>query len=1302
MFIPHENEKRKDDIIRKYLLGRLKLIFSKANRFTPATWNSRYEVDIAHMFTDLDILNENKDNKVEKPTIQEVLGIIKSTPACRVVIDGEGGIGKSTLLRFLAYNWANDLDETFKGKLLFLVKVRDINKCVVNEMLKVVNVDEFESLTNLKPGYDLIKQFIVKHAHEIILLLDGLDELKDHTKSPISLFKKEQLNNSKVIVTSRSGTVGLDNFVKESDIHVNVKGFNERNIERYIKRYFKYCKKPVLAETLISKLILDESRRKDSKHMDPVLICKNPMLLLSVCAIWEDKQYLPTDKSELFKEVYRCIINMYIDKHEALQMRKISIFENIPPKYIYAMLVLGNCMYESLKKNKLSINKANMEGNKEGVELALKLGFVYKDAPIYKDDFEEIFTPPHKLIVESLVGFYISNQCKTQIHQLKPLENNEWDVIRMNEHLEVARMFAIDFLEAKAGKFLKHWITNSLSIFSLMTHLNHVKEEHRVHVEKTITDYISEHSFEMKPHILDICNSLCRCIHYIDPTVNENWTFLRLTRKAQHVQNQIVNLLKKSRFLKMSPELLGKMIAHLLIVLKDQNVLFKDNVHLRDDHVVNFLLNEFQKLRFQYDISDLINNSLHPSLLTHILFQAPNISFLNLNKCHVTGDKINEYFMQCPKSGMLKLKCLDISNNNLSAVKGASLAGLLTMSPNLNGLNMTKCMLSGVVVNDMVRICSSRVVVLNLEEIYISNNDMSSVKGSSLSGLFVLAPNLNYIDMQSCSLSGVAVNDMVRHLSNNRVKMILLEKLKICGNNLNEIEGASLAGLLVICPVLSELQLNNCSLSGSVFNDMIKMCISKKVMLELTHLDASNNDLSAIEGALLAELLAMAPNVYMIDINSSSVSGTVVNNMVEICSKKKVVLKLQHLNISYNNLSAIGGASLARLLVLAPNLNYFDVQNCGIEGVVVNDLVENCSREVVLKLEYLNLSDNNLSAIKGNLLGDLLVMAPNLCTIGIKNSSLSGAVVNDMVRIRFKKDGLLKLEELDISDNNLGAIEGASLARLLFMAPNLRDIYINSCSLSGAVVNHMIKILPSMRVVLDLILLDISNNDLSAIKGDLLADLLAMVPNLRTININNSNLSGAVVNYMVEICSKKEVVLLKLENLNISYNTLSAIKGASLAGLLVLAPNLNYFDVHRCTLKSVAVNDMVGVCSGKRVQFKLEYLNISNNNLCAIEGAVLADLVMMCPKLSKLEMSKCSLTGGVMNDMVSVCVSKGVMLGLIYLDISNNDLSSIESATLSGLYALARDLRTIKIDNYCKIELENTCNAAVHNLLKTI
>ncbi|XP_033113371.1 uncharacterized protein LOC117113941, partial [Anneissia japonica] len=629
-----------DVTIREYLLNRQKKLCCNANRFTPATLNTKYQVDLADMFTDLEILKENKKKRDSKQTtLDDVLGIIK-TPSCKVLIDGEGGIGKTTLLRYLAYKWSTESDETFKGKLVFPVNIRDMEEGedILDVIVKQMNLENFNLKTNLPNNPNLIKRFIRKHDDEIVLLLDGLDELRVRNESPISLFRKEELENSTVILTTRSENI--DEYIKESSVHLKVKGFNEHNINIYIKKYFDYVEEPALGDSLIRELSRSVSIPTwRNTHNDEYSMCKNPMLLFSICMMWEDKQNLPADKTDLLKEIYRSILNQFIEKQEPKE-HKISRFEETPVKYVNAMLLLGKCMYNSLKRNQLLINKKDFEGKQEMIALAIKLGFVYKDAP-NKDKFDDIFAAPHKLIVESLVGFYLYKLCDTtgletassgdMANILKPLDDNEWEMVIENEYLHIAIVCTIGFLGTNAEKILNHLITNSFSKYrSLIAYLDFVKEGHRYVVVKALDDHLTKKGLKIKRHIGDVCKSLKRFKHHLNPDVQEEEEhFIHLMRRVYEVVPR-VNILEyehgdrnvvvkslitplKSFCKRLSAEKMGRMFAHIMLAVPDQQVILKCIHEVCADTYVKYLTAEFQKLNLKYDITDY---KLYASVLT--------------------------------------------------------------------------------------------------------------------------------------------------------------------------------------------------------------------------------------------------------------------------------------------------------------------------------------------------------------------------------------------------------------------------------------------------------------------------------------------------------------------------------------------------------------------------------------------------------------------------------------------------------------------------------------------------------------
>ncbi|XP_071944852.1 uncharacterized protein [Antedon mediterranea] len=124
------SKRQPEEKIKVYLLSKQQTFLQNAKTFTPATWNESYQVDISELFTELDLLKRNKNTKKsESTTLKDVLATIKSTHACKVLIDGEGGIGKTTLLRHIAYNAGTDKSfDVFEGKIVFLLNIRDLEE----------------------------------------------------------------------------------------------------------------------------------------------------------------------------------------------------------------------------------------------------------------------------------------------------------------------------------------------------------------------------------------------------------------------------------------------------------------------------------------------------------------------------------------------------------------------------------------------------------------------------------------------------------------------------------------------------------------------------------------------------------------------------------------------------------------------------------------------------------------------------------------------------------------------------------------------------------------------------------------------------------------------------------------------------------------------------------------------------------------------------------------------------------------------------------------------------------------------
>ncbi|XP_033121228.1 probable serine/threonine-protein kinase roco5 isoform X2 [Anneissia japonica] len=564
----------------------------------------------------------------------------------------------------------------------------------------------------------------------------------------------------------------------------------------------------------------------------------------------------------------------------------------------------------------------------------------------------------------------------------------------------------------------------------------------------------SKGTMNYESHIVDICNSLRMFGYHMIPNeeIISDEQIIQLMSNETNWRNK-KHLLNKLKI--QSSEDIGKIFAHVLIAVEDEQDVLGEIHELCTDDVVSSLSGECKKLNFKYNITEYDYRSKVTVLfLIHLLFNASRLENLILFNCNITGVTVEKIVDAMHGEGvMLELTEIDISENNLNDIKGSSLVTLFVLAPKLIHLDMSNCSLSSAFMDDMVKECSSRGVVLKLTKLNISKTNLKNIKGSSLSMLLAVAPKLNDLDMSNCNLSGVIIDDMVKDYSSKGV-ILELKRLNISENNLNAIKCSSLATMLTVAPKLNTLYMINCSLSDAM-DDMVKECSGRG---ELSHLDISKNTLNYIKGSSLATLLSFASKQLSLYIRNCSLSGAIMEDMVKECSSRRIVLKLTYLNICGNNLSDIKGVSLATLLAVAPKLNYLDISNCGLTGAIMDEMVKECSRNgVVLKLTEIDISENNLNNIKGSSLATLLAVTPKLNDLIMSNCSLSGAIIDDMVKEHSSRKVVLQLTEIDISKNNLKDSKGSSLSTLFALAPKLNDLDISNCSLSGAIMDDMFK-----------------------------------------------------------------------------------------------------------------------------------------------------------------------------------------------------------------------------------------------------
>ncbi|XP_033124481.1 uncharacterized protein LOC117122835 [Anneissia japonica] len=1016
-----------DAVVRKYFLEKQKDLYKNKTLITPPNWNEGHYIDIAQVFTDLVLLKSERggeeelydigryEKKGKSTSLTQLLKIMKSTNPCRVLITGEAGMGKTTLLRYIAYNWASNSDDTFAGKLLFIIYVKDIkagDEGVLDAIVRDISIGEFSAKTGLQNAQQTIKNFLWKYDFEIVFLLDGLDELQSGAKGPERLFNGQEFKSSTVILTSRPENTII--FRKECDVHVRVNGFSPTNIKQYIQNYFNFYKQPEMGTSLISEFNLD-SDYKDMwgrsmwgrGHEESFNLCSSPLLLLNICTIWQRTKNIPTDLTDIFREVLLTILNQYIDKKNE---KKVIYFNSIPTEYSRAILALGRTIYEGLKTNNtVYVDKNALKTyvkKTELVDLALKLGFVYKRELVHQKDYSEIYETPHRLLSEALAGFYLSDKCNQG-----SLDGKESESIRSNNYLHKTRVFAIGFLDGNAGELMKHWLVkNAANYYSLAKYFKYVKSEEavikaidkhmptemKVHVDSLTESFRGFFLYSRngkdgipkyeKKHLVQLMRTLCDRYEQNHLTVIDDIKDIIDTSNEQQSENTCRVVAHLSLIL--------QILKHDLFLNESYDVYIPESVEKWGDAAINIFSKEWEEHH--------LNNEIHAFIFSYV---------------------------------------------DLSGISGAHLFEILKMAPKLKVLEMSGCNLSGEFFNTIITQLKNTEskVLLELEQFDISFNNLADINGTLFGDLLKRLKNLKVLDMSDCELSGTAVSSMLNEYNWNGE---ILQRFVLRANDLSNIDGQSLANLLNTIKSTT-LRWKDYSLSAENIQDLVTSS-NEDIRFRFEIVDLRYTNLSSVSGSTIANFINRFPNLTYIDMSKCSITGTFVRDMLSKCyedykhqsSKKKGLAhaiahdnmnKLnRHINdlpirikfiLRNNDLSDIDdGKSFVNLLYIMYNVLYdpsklrWSDYNLSVDHL--HYLVNSSDESDIFTWTGVDLSGTNLSSISGSALAKFIEKFPNLSVLSMKKCSLSDTIVDAMIN-ECCKMGILKGKKISLKGNEI-------------------------------------------------------------------------------------------------------------------------------------------------------------------------------------------------------------------------------------------------------------------------------------------
>ena len=322
-----------------------------------------------------------------------------------VLVNGIAAIGKSVLMKQLAFSWANNEMYT-QFELCIMLECREINSFVAKEGAHLKKHKLFSEFLKTKFEYDL------KGGVSTLILLDGLDELWDIGTGDSMIWELLDVNNTKyamakIILTGRPHVEGkLDRNGKDTGgiKRFEIQGLNDEQRRDYVKKIAS-CEKDIenIHRTIDS-----------SEQCSQVISIPGFLNTLSCVAIVSDGETLK-NVAELYVWILYFLLKEHGEKDGPSRKRCSAIFK----EYSSELGILSEICHELLSENKIIFEgdvKSRLLNCGKGTEFLEGLFFDISDSRTERYQFM------HLTIMEFLSAVHVSrrkNRMESIEHNLK-------------------------------------------------------------------------------------------------------------------------------------------------------------------------------------------------------------------------------------------------------------------------------------------------------------------------------------------------------------------------------------------------------------------------------------------------------------------------------------------------------------------------------------------------------------------------------------------------------------------------------------------------------------------------------------------------------------------------------------------------------------------------------------------------------------------------------------------------------------------------------------------------------------------
>ena len=254
-----------------------------------------------------------------------------------VLIEGDPGVGKTTLTFHICKEWANG--NLLQNEVVFWVPLRHFHKSVWNitELFKKLSCSEMEEDACHSDGKGLV------------FIIDGWDELpEDLQKNSFfhnMIFDDNMFALSTILVTSRPNCSGdIVNRVHGIQTHYRILGFSPESATEYVHKYFKDD-----VQNANSLLAFLKGRENLRRHF------YIPITVAIMCYVYH---YNENQIPETLSQLYETFVLLFVLHHiPPGTYKKFKTIKNMPKELWPLFMKLCKLAYDMLVENKVLLSE---------------------------------------------------------------------------------------------------------------------------------------------------------------------------------------------------------------------------------------------------------------------------------------------------------------------------------------------------------------------------------------------------------------------------------------------------------------------------------------------------------------------------------------------------------------------------------------------------------------------------------------------------------------------------------------------------------------------------------------------------------------------------------------------------------------------------------------------------------------------------------------------------------------------------------------------------------------------------------